>query len=383
MSATNISASFPAFGSTATVVVTDPAGLQDACDAVAQTVDDFDLACSRFREDSELMALNRANGAVTRVGPVLLDALSAAVRAARLTDGDVDPALGDALIALGYDRDFELLDHDRDGGRGFELLDQDRDDGRGFELPHQDRDDGREFGLPHQDRDDGREFGLVHEDRDDGEPASRDRPGAAVRRPGARRHAPRVAFASVAGWRTIRIDRAAATVSMGRGITLDLGATAKALAADRAAAQAARVAGCGVLVSLGGDIALHGAAPLDGWRVRVTDDHRADLTAPGQWITLRTGGLATSSTTVRRWRQGAASVHHLLDPASGRPAPAYWRTVSVAAATCLDANIATTAAIVRGARAVQWLQSLALPSRLVIGDDLRCYRAADGARVSA
>jgi thiamine biosynthesis lipoprotein len=338
MSAPKTSASFPAFGSTATVVVTDQSGLQPACDAVTQTVDDFDLACSRFRQDSELMALNRAGGAPIRVGPLLLDALDAALRAARLTDGDVDPALGDALIALGYDRDFELLD----------------------------------------------------QDHGDGVLGPGDQAGAAVRRP-------RVGFASVAGWQTIRIDRAAATVSMGRGVTLDLGATAKALAADRAAVQAARVAGCGVLVSLGGDIALHGAAPPDGWRVRVTDDHRASVAAPGQWITLRTGGLATSSTTVRRWRAGAESVHHLLDPASGRPAQAVWRTVSVAAATCLDANIATTAAIVRGERAVQWLQSLALPSRLVsadgaslhlagwpeVGDDLRCYRPVAGARVPA
>jgi thiamine biosynthesis lipoprotein len=337
MSATETSASFPAFGSTATVLVTDPAGLQHARDAVARTVDEFDLACSRFRQDSELMALNRTGGATTRVSPLLLDALSAALRAARLTDGDVDPALGDALIALGYDRDFELL----------------------------------------------------HRDQGDAEPGAGDQTGEAIGRP-------RVAFASVAGWQTIRIDRAAATVSMGRGVTLDLGATAKALAADRAAAQAARAAECGVLVSLGGDIALHGAAPPDGWRVRVTDDHRASVAAPGQWITLRSGGLATSSTTVRRWRTGTGSVHHLLDPVSGRPAQAVWRTVSVAAATCLDANIATTAAIVRGERAVQWLESLALPSRLVsadgaslhlagwpeVGDDLRCYRGAAGARVA-
>ena len=54
--------------------------------------------------------------------------------------------------------------------------------------------------------------------------------------------------------------------------------------------------------------------------MRVTDDHRAGVDAPGQWITLRSGGLATSSTTVRRWRTENGPVHHLVDPATGRPA---------------------------------------------------------------
>jgi thiamine biosynthesis lipoprotein len=151
-------------------------------------------------------------------------------------------------------------------------------------------------------------------------------------------------------------------------VTLDLGATAKALAADRAAERANASAGAGVLVSLGGDIALAGPAPPEGWRVRVTDDHRSDVSAPGQWIALRTGGLATSSTTTRRWSTASGSAHHLIDPATGRSVSGVWRTVSVTAASCLDANIASTAAIVRGERAAAWLESLGLPSRLVSTD---------------
>jgi thiamine biosynthesis lipoprotein len=172
----------------------------------------------------------------------------------------------------------------------------------------------------------------------------------------------------VAGWRTVVLDARARTARLPPGVTLDLGATAKALAADRAAQSAHEAAGCGVLVSLSGDIAIAGPAPPAGWRVRVTDDHRSGFDAPGQWIALRSGGLATSSTTVRRWRHQNFEAHHLLDPATGRPAAVHWRTVSVAAARCLDANIATTAAIVRGARARTWLESLRLPSRLVAAD---------------
>src|SRR5205085_10656549 len=138
--------------------------------------------------------------------------------------------------------------------------------------------------------------------------------------------------------------------------------------ADHAAAAGSASAECGVLVSLGGDISIAGHPPDEGWRIRVTDDHRSDATAPGQWITLRTGGLATSSTTVRRWETDGGSAHHLLDPATGRPVASPWRTVSVTAASCLDAHIASTAAIIRGDRASAWRQSPPPPARPVRTD---------------
>jgi thiamine biosynthesis lipoprotein len=261
---------------------------------VERTVAAFDLACSRFRDDSEISKLNRAGGSPFRAGPVLLDATRAALSAARMTDGDVDPTIGQALIALGYDRDFAQL----------------------------------------------------------GERKPRSRP----------------AIAPAPGWRAIEVDCAAGTIRVPRGVSLDLGASAKALAADRAAAGACAEAACGVLVSFGGDIALAGPAPGQGWPVRVTDDHRAALRAPGQSILLRAGALATSSTTVRRWDANGGPVHHLLDPRTGRPTRGPWRTVTVAAASCVDANAASTAAIIRGERALDWLRSLRLPSRLVSVD---------------
>ena len=102
--------------------------------------------------------------------------------------------------------------------------------------------------------------------------------------------------------------------------------------------------------------------------MRVTDDHRSDAAAPGQTVAIATGGLATSSTTVRRWRVGDAEHHHIVEPRTGAPALEVWRTVSVAAASCVDANVASTAAIVRGERAVAWLDEAGLPARLVRPD---------------
>ena len=298
------SASFPALGSTATILTADGSALDVAAAAVSGTVEAFDVACSRFRTDSELSALNRLAGRPVRSGGLLREAVAAAIRAAELTDGDVDPTLGRTLTALGYDRDF---------GAGLD------------------------------------DCGAVPD----------------ARRARARRPRGRVSVASAAGWRTVEVDDAAETIRTAPRVSLDLGATAKALCSDHAAAAAHAVAGCGVLVSLGGDVAIAGEAPQEGWRVRVTDDHRATLDAPGQWITLRSGGLATSSTTVRRWHRRGRSVHHLLDPADGRPADSGWRTASVVAATCLDANIASTASIIRGERALPWLIELGLPARLV------------------
>jgi thiamine biosynthesis lipoprotein len=280
---------FEALGTTAVIAVTDPVALAAATDVVARIVNEFDLACSRFRADSELSAVNAAAGTPVPVSPLLLGAVQAALRAARLTDGDVDPTIGRAIIALGYDRDFSSLP----------------------------------------------------------------------------KPAPAPTLRAAPGWRTVAADADAGTVKVDRGVSLDLGATAKALAADRAAAAAYDAVGGGVLVSLGGDLAIAGPPPHDGWRVRVTDDHRAGPEAPGQWITLRSGALATSSTTVRRWAGGR---HHLIDPASGHPTTTVWRTVSVAAASCLDANIASTAAVIRGERAIEWLTELRLSSRLVAVD---------------
>jgi FAD:protein FMN transferase len=163
----------------------------------------------------------------------------------------------------------------------------------------------------------------------------------------------------------VHLDQQSRSVWLADGAQLDLGATAKAWAADQCAGQIAGRLGCGVLVSLGGDVAVAGEAPAGGWRVRVTDDHAAPDTAPGQTVAIASGGLATSSTTVRAWSAGGRPVHHIVDPATGAPATSCWRTVSVAAGTCTDANTASTAAIIRGADARGWLTGQGLPARLV------------------
>jgi FAD:protein FMN transferase len=300
---------FGVFGTTAVLLITGQQGSRAR--AIADEVlAEVDVACSRFRPDSELSRLNAAGGVTTVVSQTFADLLDTALRAARLTGGDVDPTCGAALTALGYDRDAADLP------------------GAGSARAQDDAGPARTAGVA--------------------------RPGAAV--------------GTVPGWRCLHLDHESRRVRLARGAQLDLGATAKAWAADRCAARIAAEAGCGVLVSLGGDVAVDGLPPPDGWRIKVTDDSAAADSAPGQTVAITSGGLATSSTTVRNWHLGDRWVHHIVDPATGAPATSCWRTVSVAAGTCTDANIASTAAIIRGSDAPGWLHDLGLPARLVRHD---------------
>src|SRR5204862_4096223 len=104
----------------------------------------------------------------TAVSSLFLTSLRVALRAARVTDGDVDPTVGRALRVAGYDRDFAEV---------------------------------------------------------------RERPPR------------RVSFVATPGWRSIGVDERRRAVRVPRGVELDLGATAQALAADRAATRAAGQAG--------------------------------------------------------------------------------------------------------------------------------------------
>jgi thiamine biosynthesis lipoprotein ApbE len=170
----------------------------------------------------------------------------------------------------------------------------------------------------------------------------------------------------IPGWQAIQFNLQSRTLQLPRGVELDLGATAKALASDLGAAAASKATeGGGVLVSLGGDIAVAGEAPSGGWPVQSSEDSAAPIDDDAETIAISAGGIATSSTTVRRWTRGGVVLHHIIDPATGLPSNSPWRTATVIAGTCVDANIASTAAIVMGHKSLAWLVAHRLPARLV------------------
>lgn len=289
--------SWTVWGCEAQLTVTDPGSLARAERIVRAELAAVDAACSRFRPDSEVSMLARAGGRPTSVSSTLRTFLDAALTAARTTDGDVDPAVGAALVNLGYDRDFDALGQS---------------------------------------------------------PTPSARIASAVGT---------ATFVSKADWTMVRLDDDRVTVP--DGLTLDLGATAKALAADRCARAVHAELGTGVLVSLGGDIATSGPHPDNGWRIRVCDGE----SQPATVVEIGSDtGVATSSTLRRRWMHEGQMLHHILDPQLARPAQLYWRTVTVIASSCLTANTVSTASIVRGSAATAWLGRLGLPTRSVAAD---------------
>jgi FAD:protein FMN transferase len=287
-------ATLSALGTTAEITTLGAAALADALDVLERELAAIDRACSRFRDDSELARLSRANGEWIPASRLLRQALAAGITAAEATGGAVDPTVGATMRALGWDADFRVV-------------------------------------------------------------VSRTTPA-------------RMRLVPAAGWQRIEIDDERGRVRVPAGVEIDLGATAKALVADRAARAALSSTGSAVLVNLGGDIAVAGPAPAGGWPILVTDDHRAPSDADGQVVAIAAGGLATSSTTVRRWRTTEGVAHHVVDPRTGRPAAEVWRTVSVAAASCVAANTASTAAIVLGDHAPRWLDDNGYSARLVRRD---------------
>ncbi len=287
-------ATWELWSTSAHLVVTKPSVLATAERIAHETVDEVERACSRFRVDSELSVLQSAPrfGAAVQVSSLLAELVRAALWAAALTEGSVDPTLGNDLLALGYDRDIARLDPPAEG----DLL-----------------------------------------------------AGASV---SVRRRS--------AGWRRVVLD--GDLLSVPDDLRLDLGASAKAFAADRIAGRIADELGCGVLVSLGGDIATAGPAIDSHWEILVQDS-QAD---PAQQVALPAGlAMATSSTRKRRWSQSGVPRHHILDPQFGLPVEPVWRSATVAATSCLRANALSTAAIVLGTSAPAWLAGVGADSRLV------------------
>ncbi len=272
-------ATWRALGTYVHLRVADPDLVTEAAGLAADILDEVDHTYSRFRDDSELMALNARPGVHT-VSPMLAGALRVALEAARETDGLVDPTLGALLVAGGYDRTFALVADD------------------------------------------------------DPSPASLPR-----RRP---------------DWRLVDIVDDVVTVP--DGVFLDLGATGKAFAADLVALSLTSALPTGAIVSVGGDVRVVSADGTDTWPVAIAHspgDLDADRTLTT--VAMRDGGLATSSVTARRWVRGGRQWHHLIDPRTGRPANGPWSTVTTLGHTCAAANTASTAALVLGEAAYDWL----------------------------
>lgn len=203
-------ASWSAWSCTVRLVVSDRRVLDRAVAAVAALMDQVDRAASRFRADSELSRANALAGRPVPVSRTLVDLVSRALDAARLTGGAVDPTLGRDLVRLGYDRDILLL-----------------------------------TGCPDADA-------AADSDCDPHEPGVQGSTAAAG-----------------TSWHDVRVNRDMGLLTVPGSTWLDLGSTAKAQTADWAATTVYARYGCDVLVEIGGDLAVAGAKR--DWQVTVAE----------------------------------------------------------------------------------------------------------------
>jgi thiamine biosynthesis lipoprotein len=283
------SRTWTAWSCTVRLTVDDPAVLGAACGELKALMDRVDKAASRFRTDSELSVVNTRAGALVPVSRLLVDLVDVSLVAAQMSGGAVDPTVGPAVIAAGYDADIETV--------------------------------RRRFPQPA------------------GEPKQ------------------------VIGWQQVQLNRKLALLGVPKDCALDLGATAKAWTADRAANVISKRYGCAVLVEIGGDLRAAGA-PKKPWVITVAE--RAG--DPGVLVTLAHGGLTTSTRTVRRWQTPTGYGHHVIDPRTGRPADGQYRTASVWAPTAVRANTFSTALVATGEAALGRLKLAGHPARLVADD---------------
>jgi thiamine biosynthesis lipoprotein len=253
-------------------------------------IDAFDEACNRFRPDSEISRLNAGVAVRHEMSDAFELALLGALRAGHATQGLCDPTVLPALLALGYDCDYdELLTR----GPGHE---------RGPVKP----------------------LGLA----------------------------------------AITLDRTQHTVTLAPHCQLDLGASAKALVVDFVANEMSTSGG--VVVEIGGDVAVRGCGADGPWAIGVSDSLVLDPSRPR--VSVDMGGIATSSTTTRTWRVGNRTANHIIDPRTGSFAQSVYATATVSADSCLMANAFSTAALLWGEDAGYFISQAGWSGRLVRHD---------------
>jgi thiamine biosynthesis lipoprotein len=170
--------------------------------------------------------------------------------------------------------------------------------------------------------------------------------------------------AEMGGWRAIRMDPVRRMALLPRGVGLDFGGIGKGMAVDAALDQLEEAEITPALVNAGGDLAVRGL-PAGEARWTVTTPGKGQTWALG----LARGALATSGVERRRWRQGEVERHHLIDPRTGEPAESGLWSVTAAAGSCAQAEVAAKTALILGEeRGVEFIEEAGLAALLVRDD---------------
>jgi thiamine biosynthesis lipoprotein len=287
---TSETVTFNVWGLSGTLATERASQLRFAEKCLWQRLGEFDAACNRFRPDSELSRLNDRAGETVAISETLERALVSALRASEETDGLCDPSVLPALLALGYDVDYDDL------------------------------------------------LGRAETSIDAPVPA--------------------------AGTSAVTLDLDQHTATLAPGCRLDLGATAKALVADVVADDVASRGG--VVVEVGGDVAVRGRGPQGLWAIGLSDS--LHLTGREPRVGIEHGGIATSSIRTRTWRAGGRLVNHVIDPRTGECADGVYATATVSASSCVMANAFATAALLWDEDAAYHVAQAGMSARLIRRD---------------
>lgn len=140
------------------------------------------------------------------------------------------------------------------------------------------------------------------------------------------------------------------------GMEIDLGGIGKEYAVDRCLKLARDAWDAAILVNFGGDLAVSGPRGGDrAWRVGIEDPDLEESALRG--IEIRGGALATSGDSRRYLERDGVRYSHILDPTTGWPVRDAPRSVTVAAATCLEAGMLATIAHLKGTNAEAFLNA--------------------------
>ena len=281
---------FEVWGLTGTLATEHDHQMEFAQERLWYWIKEFDDSCNRFRVDSELSWVNERAGETLAIGATLERAIAGALLASDATGGLCDPTVLPAVLALGYDVDYDVLIQ-----RDITTL-------------------------------------------------------AAPVKP--------------LGASAVELNRRSHTLTLAKGCQLDLGASAKALVADLVADDVASTGG--VIVEMGGDVAVRGRGPEGPWAIGVSDS--LHVTGTEARVAVEYGGVATSSTTTRTWHASGQLVNHIVDPRTGSFAVGPYATATVSARSCLLANAFATAALLWGEDATYHVAQAGWSARLVRGD---------------
>lgn len=153
--------------------------------------------------------------------------------------------------------------------------------------------------------------------------------------------------AAARGCAEVTIDHNSRMVWLPAGLHLDAGGLGKGLAADLVAGELVERGAAGAMVNVGGDLRVAGEPPAgDHWRLRVEHPTHSEQTVAE--IPIAGGGIATTSSCRRTWSAGGRTVHHVLDPQTGRAADRPWVTATVVAGTAWWAEALAKVAFLDG-----------------------------------